>query len=222
MWSETAACRGLRLRGRLTRAVLGCAVVVLSVACTTSRPQSSPSPTAPMSPSPSSAIATRPSTRTIKLSCADATSAIEPSRTGSNTVGGLTFEGVSGRDANVRGSRPSDVGLRVPDGPPLYFRKMPVYMGPKALATTVELPARSRGYLAWVPAAVWTGGGGQPIDLAPWLASRVVFEGCPDQTAAYLGGLLSTDPGMCLTLRVYQSAATTQRQEVHLGSTGQC
>jgi hypothetical protein len=77
----------------------------------------------------------------------------------------------------------------------LYWLKVPVYVAAHARTTTVALKAGSRGYLAWVPARIWTGGGGRPLDLAPWMANRVTFDDCPEERM-YLGGMLSTDPGM--------------------------
>lgn len=110
--------------------------------------------------------------------------------------------------------------LHVPDGPPLFFAKTPVYMKAGTLATTVELAVDSTGYLAWVPACIWTSGGG--IDLTLWMASRIVFHGCPHGPSTYLGGLLSVGPGICLTLRVSQHSMSAQRRTLHLGTTVRC
>lgn len=224
MWRDRAWPGTLRTPGRFTEAaVLGCAGALLIAACTTAQPRSSSSSIPSSSPGVSSGSATRPSHRTVGLSCTDATtSALAPTGRGNEAIDGLTFEGVGGKGAKVRGFAAADVGLHVPDGPPLYFLKAPVYVKPGALATTVELPVGSSGYLAWVPAGIWTGGGGQPIDLTRWMASRVVFPSCPHQAGTYLGGVLSTDRHICLTLRVYQPSAGGQRRQVHIGGTGQC
>ncbi len=54
----------------------------------------------------------------------------------------------------------------------------------------------------------------------PWLASKVIMDGCADRDVTYLGGLLSTNPNICLTLHV--ADATGEAQDVGVGSTGNC
>lgn len=222
VWRDGVPYSRRRTPGRFPRAaVLGCAAAVLIAGCTSSQPGSPPSPSPRPSSSArvSSASATRPSQRTVELSCADASAGNAPVGRGNASVDGLTLEGAGGQ---VGGSPPADVGLRVPDGPPLFFAKTPAYLKPGTPTTTVELPAGSSGYLAWIPAGIWTGASGQPIDLTRWMASRIVFHSCRHQASTYLGGLLSTEPGICLTLRVSQPSAAGQPRTVYLGGSGQC
>ena len=199
--------------------ILVCAGVLICVGCTVSR---SPPPTPPVSSSP--VVADEPSIsstseRTIELGCADAT----PPQAGPNqsgtSFGGLTFE--APLNADVQGLMPEDVGLRVPDGAHLYWLKVPVYVAANTPLTAVSLDAGSGGNLAWVPARIWTGGGGRPLDLAPWMASRVTFNTCPDE-GLYLGGMLSDDPGMCLTLHIEQKSTGAPYRSIHLGSQASC
>lgn len=176
----------------------------------------------PVPPTPTSTAipsASRPHQRTVELSCADSTSTPAPTGSGDRTVDGLTLEGIGGR---LHGLTPADVGLRVPEGPALFFTKAPAYLRPGTPATTIELAAGSSGYLAWVPASIWTGGGGGPIDLTRWLTSRVVFDGCGQHPSTYLGGVLSTRPGICLTLRVTQPGSGGLERTVRVGSAGEC
>lgn len=227
MWCVMTLLRVPRMRDRVIwSAVLACAIAVLGTGCTTtgSPPGPASSSTLASTSNPPSASGADPPDRTIELTCADAASSgLAPDRSADAAVEGLTFEGVeaTGR-ASVQGLTPAEVGLRVPDGTRLYWIKVPVYMEPGDTSTIVELPAGTPGYLAWVPVSVWSGGGGEPIDLGPWMASRVVLHSCLHTAGTFLGGLLSTDPGMCLTLRVYQPSASAQRTEIHVGGTEQC
>ena len=61
------------------------------------------------------------------------------------------------------------------------------------------------------------GAGGGKIDLTPWTASKLVLTGCPDRDSTYFGGLLSTDPHMCLTLSVAGPTGPPRQETV--GST---
>jgi hypothetical protein len=152
------------------------------------------------------------------LACSDATTGgVAPAASLGETVEGLTFEG----DGHV-GYRPADVGVHVPGKPDLYFAKLPANVRAGSSAVMVELPTGSNGYLAWVPARIWTGGGGRTIDLTRWMASRVVFHGCPEDAGTFLGGVLSTEPHICLTLRVSQSSVKGRPREVDLCGEGHC
>lgn len=232
-------CSGIALPLRLCAPLVPSVVLAMAfvlVGCTTPQPYSSSSSTPPPPPrtspvisSPSGSPASAspapamPANRTVELSCADATSsATPPTGTGGTSVDGVTFEGAGVRGASVRGLDPAAVGLRVPAGTPLYWRKVPVYLNPGGPATTVELRSEVYGHLAWLPARLWTGAGSQPIDLAPWMASRVVFRGCPQEPSTYLGGVLSTHPAMCLTLRVHRSTTGLPSREVSFGSSRDC
>jgi hypothetical protein len=158
--------------------------------------------------------------RITRLSCTDATASVQHAtgRRG-EIIDGLTIEAAP---KELMGLAPADVGLRVPAGPPLYFAKAPLYLRSSLPETTIALTGASDGYLAWVPAHIWTGGSG-PIDLAPWMATSVVLEGgCPADLSAYLGGLLSTDPHMCLTLLVSRTATNVKSRKVQLGSPESC
>ena len=190
-------------------------MLLLLAACTASSPKPSPSPsTTPLSTS--SSPAARLANRTVELSCLDGGSGNAPAGADGPTVGGLIFEGLVG---NVEGSSAADVGLGVPQGQPLYFIKVPAWLKGGSAKTTIELSASSGGYLAWVPAPVWTGGGGE-IDLTPWMTSELVIDGCPDRDSTYFGGLLSTNPHICLTLDVSDAAGDSQ--QIHVGSTSRC
>lgn len=158
----------------------------------------------------------RSANRFVELSCLDGGSGNAPTSADGPGVGGLIFEGLGG---NVAGSAPADVGLGVPKGLPLYFIKAPAWLKAGSAKTTIELSASSGGYLAWVPAPVWTGGGGG-IDLTPWMASKLVIDGCADRDSTYFGGLLSTDPHICLTLHV--SDAAGESRQIHVGLTSRC
>lgn len=197
-------------RRRLSVAVL---VLAALIAAGCGPPRHNTAPIPPITTTPTSS---KSSHRTIELSCADSTSgALAPNRPANRTVDGLTLEDVGATAGKLRGLVPADVGLHVPDAQALYFAKTPAYLRPGTPAISIELPAGSNGYLAWVPAGIWTQGGVQPIDLAPWMASRIVFDGCRHQASTYLGGVLSTQPSICLTLRV--TPAGRQQHEVHLG-----
>lgn len=196
---------------------LGAAIALSATACT---PPSKPSPTTPVSPAQASLSSTgRPANRTIKLSCTDANlSAQPPTGTRNQLIDGLTIEAATNE---LTGLAPADVGLRVPDGPPLYFAKAPLQLKSGTPKTTIKLTAASDGYLAWVPSRIWTGGSG-PIDLTAWMATAVVLEGCPVQPSTYLGGLLSTSPHMCLTLQVSQAETNGKSHMVQLGPPEHC
>lgn len=81
------------------------------------------------------------------------------------------------------------------------------------------ISSASGGCLAWVPAGIWTSSTGG-VDLTPWLASKVIMDGCADRDVTYLGGLLSTNPNICLTLHV--ADATGEAQDVGVGSAANC
>lgn len=196
--------------------IAGLAVAVSTAACTV---PSEPSPTTPASSAQVSPSTGRPASRITRLSCADATSSVQhPTGTRGDIIDGLTIEAAP---KELMGLPPADVGLRVPAGPPLYFAKAPLYLKSSLPETTIALTGASDGYLAWVPAHIWTGGSG-PIDLAPWMATSVVLEGCPADPSAYLGGLLSTDPHMCLTLLISRTATNAKSRKVQLGSPESC
>lgn len=190
--------------------------MLLVAACTaSSSSQASRSPST--SPSnTSSGHTARLANRTVELSCLDGGSGNAPTSADGPSVGGLIFEGLVG---NVEGANPADVGLGVPHGQPLYFIKAPAWLKRGSAKTTIELSASSGGYLAWVPAPVWTGGGGR-IDLTPWMTRKLIIDGCPDRDSTYFGGLLSTDPHVCLTLHVSDVAG--ESQQIHVGSTPSC
>lgn len=153
----------------------------------------------------------------VELSCADGGSGIAPTSANDLAGGGVTLEGLAG---NVEGSRPADVGLGVPSGQSLYFIKAPAWLRARAAKTTIELSASSGGYLAWVPARIWTNGGRGGIDLTPWMTSKVVFDGCPDTHTTYFGGLLSTDPHICLSVQV--AAVAGESRQIQIGSKAHC
>lgn len=193
------------------------AIALLAGACTASSEQP---PTTSVSPTQASLSSTgRPGNRVIRLSCTDANlSAQAPTETSKNTIDGLTIEAAVNK---LTGLPPADVGLRVPSGPPLFFVKAPLYLRSGTPKTTIKLTAASDGYLAWVPSRIWTGGSG-PIDLTPWMATAVVLDGCPAQPSTYLGGLLSTNRRMCLTLQVSQAGTNAKSHTVRLGPSDHC
>jgi len=152
----------------------------------------------------------------VRLACADAGSGLTPTGDVNLAVGGITLEGLSG---SVRGSSADELGMRVPAGHKLYFFKAPAWLKAGAAATTIELVSASGGYLAWVPARIWTSATGD-TDLTPWLASKVVFTGCADRDVTYFGGLLSIDPNICLTLQI--SGASGEPRQIPVGSSALC
>jgi hypothetical protein len=152
----------------------------------------------------------------VQLSCADAGTGNIPTANDGLAIGGIQLEGLTG---NVAGSRATDVGLSVPAGDTLYFFKAPVWLKAGASAT-IELPTEARGYLAWVPARVWTGRGAGDVDLAPWMASKLVLAGCPDRDVTYFGGVLSTDPHICLELHVADE--TGKSRQIPVGTAMNC
>jgi len=190
-------------------------MLLLAAGCTASSSKASPSlfttPSHTVSPS-----GVRPASRPVELSCLDGGSGNAPTSANGPTVGGLIFEGLVG---DVEGLPPANAGLRVPTGSPLYFIKAPAWLKAGTAKTTIELAASSGGYLAWVPAAIWTGGGGE-INLTPWMTSTLVIDGCPDRDTTYFGGLLSTDPHICLTLRVSDAAGNSRL--IHVGPISRC
>ncbi len=151
----------------------------------------------------------------MRLSCTDGTSGTAPSGNIDATIGGVTIQGVFG---NVHGTRTDEFKMGVPKGDTLYIVKAPTWLKAGATAT-IGLSAASDGYLAWVPAGIWTSSTGG-VDLTPWLASKVIMDGCADRDVTYLGGLLSTNPNICLTLHV--ADATGEAQDVRVGSTANC
>ena len=195
-------------------AVAAGAVLVLIAACTTASPMRSPSDSA-APPHATSGSSAPPSYRTVRLSCADAGSGIAPTGNAGLAIGGITLEGLAG---NVEGFTPADVGLNVPIQDTLYFIKAPAWLKAGA-AATVELSSATGGYLAWVPAQIWTSGAGG-VDLTPWMASKLVFDGCPDRDVTYFGGLLSTDPNVCLKLHIADAAG--ESRQILVGSATHC
>ena len=180
-------------------AVAAGAVLVLIAACTTASPMRSPSDSA-APPHATSGSSAPPSYRTVRLSCADAGSGIAPTGNAGLAIGGITLEGLAG---NVEGFTPADVGLNVPIQDTLYFIKAPAWLKAGA-AATVELSSA-------------TGGG---VDLTPWMASKLVFDGCPDRDVTYFGGLLSTDPNVCLKLHIADAAG--ESRQILVGSATHC
>lgn len=189
-------------------------VLLVTAACTMSPSPHSPSNSA-TSPHSTSGSTMPPSDRTARLTCADAGSGLTPTGGGNLAAGGITFEGLSG---NVHGSSTADLGMSAPTGDTLYFFKSPAWLKAGA-AATIELSPASGGYLAWVPARIWTSGASGP-DLTPWMASKLVFAGCPDRDVTYFGGLLSTDPHLCLNLHITDETGTTR--QIPVGSTPDC
>ena len=191
------------------------AVLLVMAACTS--PSSVRSPSASEMPSHVTSGSDAPSShRTVRLTCADAGSGSAPTGDGDGVTDRITLEGIAG---NVEGSRPADVGLNVPTGDTLYFIKAPAWLKAGA-AATIELSPASGGYLAWVPARIWTGGGGAVVDLTPWMASKLVLDGCPDRDVTYFGGLLSTDRNICLKLQV--ADAFGKFRQIPVGSAAHC
>jgi hypothetical protein len=112
----------------------------------------------------------------------------------------VTFEGLIG---DVTGVRLSDGGLHTPpSSAPWYFLKVPVYLPAGAAGATIKLENATAGSLAWVPVGVWTSGVG--VDLTRWMASEVVFAGCPHVPGTCLGGLLSANTHLS---RAYRASA---------------
>jgi hypothetical protein len=192
----------------------GAAPLVLA-ACTMSSSPRSPSNSA-TSLYAASGPSAPPVHQTVRLSCADAGSAGEPADNAGLTFGGITLEGLAG---NIVGSFPAEVGLSVPAGETLYFFKTPAWLK-EGVAATIELSSASGGYLAWVPARIWTGGNRGRVDLTPWLTSKLVFDGCPDRDSTYFGGLLSTDPNICLKLQI--AVGSGKSRQISVGSATQC
>lgn len=199
----------------IASAVAATAVLFLIAACATSLSMPSPSNSATPSHATSDSSAP-PSHRTVQLSCADAGSGSAPTGNRDLAIGGITLEGLA---ANVEGSPLADVGLSVPTGDTLYFIKAPAWLKAGA-AATIELSPASGGYLAWVPARIWTGGGAGGADLTHWMTSKLVFDGCPDRDSTYYGGLLSTDPNICLKLHI--ADASGKSRQILVGSATHC
>jgi hypothetical protein len=195
-------------------ALAGAAMLLVTVACTASSPTRPPSDSAAPSHT-TSGSSTPPSDRTVRLSCADAGSGNTPTGNDGLAIGGITLEGLAG---NVAGSPTTDLGVSVPTGDTLYFFKAPAWLEAGA-AATIELQPTARGYLAWVPARIWTSGAGG-VDLTQWMASKLVLDGCPDRDVTYFGGLLSTDPHICLKLHV--ADATGKSRQISVGSATHC
>lgn len=201
----------------ITAALAWAAVAVLAAACTAAAHQSPPPSVSPAQGPLSSAG--RPENRVLELSCADANlSAQAPTGTSNHIIDGVAIDAAPD---SLTGSAPADVGLRVPSGPPLFFAKAPLYLKTGTPTTTIKLSADSERYLAWVPSRIWTSGSG-PIDLTPWMATAVVLDGCPGHPSTFLGGLLSTDRRMCLTLLVSQTGTRANSRTVRLGPSNQC
>ncbi|MGH8889868.1 MAG: hypothetical protein ACRDV3_08955 [Acidothermaceae bacterium] len=147
----------------------------------------------------------------MELTCSDSTQGNAPSPLSPD---GLTFEGLGDKPLAYAAS---DVGLRVPAAGPHYFRKAPVYLTAGTSPVAVQLTTPG-SYLAWVPAGVWTSGA--PPDVGPWIATNVIFDGCPDRDSTYLGGLLVPNAQVCLTLIVTHTGASLPTSRLHLGSAG--
>lgn len=194
---------------------MAAATVLLSLpACTApTSPQSRSQSAKPSQAAPGSTLL--PSHETVRLSCADAGTGITPTDADSFAADGITLEGGAG---DTKGSLPAEVGVSVRTNQTLYFLKTPAYLKAGATAT-IELSPASGGYLAWVPARTWTSATGA-VKLAPWMTSKVVFDGCPDRDSTYFGGLLSTNPNMCLELPITE--ASGKSQQIPVGSATHC
>lgn len=132
----------------------------------------------------------------IVLTCKDSAGALPMGDAGSNTtVDGATLTGLRGKQDPPLAT---EVGLVLPPGASLYFRKTPLYIEAGTGPVTLTLPDGKNEFLSWVPASVWTGG--SPPDLQPWATRSVRFQGCPDSGAMYLGGLLAADPALIFEL----------------------
>jgi hypothetical protein len=118
----------------------------------------------------------------------------------------VTFEGLTG---DVTGVRLSDGGLH---SPPSSARVLPEGAGLSARRcgwSDDQVGNATAGSLAWVPVGVWTSG--VAVDLTRWVASEVVFAGCPHVPGPYLGGLLSANTHLSRAYRasaVYDQAAS--------------
>lgn len=78
----------------------------------------------------------------------------------------------------------------------------------------------SHGFLAWVPSPTWTGGS-RPIDLARWMTTKLVLDGCAQRASTYLGGMLSMNRHMCLALQVSHAGVGTPAT-LQVGSPAHC
>lgn len=143
------------------------------------------------------------SNHAIELACADANSSAQTGHA-HHRIDGLTIEV---RPDKLTGLAPASVGLQVPPGRRLFFAKAPLYLKPGTPKTTITLASASDGFLAWVPSRTWTGGRG-PIDLATWMTTKVVLDGCSHRPSTYLGGMLSVDRHMCLALQISEAGGT--------------
>ncbi len=132
----------------------------------------------------------------IVLTCKDSAGALPIGDAGGNTtVDGATLTGLRGKQDPPLAA---EVGLVLPPGASLYFRKTPLYIEAGTGPVTLSLTEEKNEFLSWVPASVWTSG--SPPDLQPWAAKSVTFQGCPDSGAMYLGGLLAADPARIFQL----------------------
>lgn len=87
------------------------------------------------------------------------------------------------------------------------FRKTPVFVPAGTGPVRMQVPGEGSTALAWVPASAWNSG----ADLNAWAATSVDLQGCPDRDVTYLGGLLATDPTICLHLQA-RSAGSPEDQ----------
>lgn len=174
-------------------------LIVLVSGCTSSSSRTS-------SGSPSSVIhgstspAAQSSERAVTLSCADSGGGTLTEDAGPPLVlGALTFEGLRRTVTDV--PRAVDVGLRLPaELAEWHFRKAPVYLPARAGSVTLRMSPNIAAAFAWVPAQLWTSGGGP--DLSRWAATSVSFSSCADRTATYFGGFLADSTETCLRFQV--------------------
>ncbi|MDQ2847979.1 MAG: hypothetical protein M3Y77_16875 [Actinomycetota bacterium] len=130
------------------------------------------------------------------LTCKDSAGALPIGDPGGNTtVDGATLTDLRGKQEPRLAT---EIGLVLPPGASLYFRKTPLYIEAGAGPVTLSLPDDKNEFLSWVPVSVWTSG--SPPDLQPWAAKSVTFQGCADSGAMYLGGLLAADPARIFQL----------------------
>lgn len=125
----------------------------------------------------------------IVLKCEDSAGEGIGDAAGNLQLSSATLTGLRGRNDPQLAT---DVGLKLPPGANLYFRKTPLYIEAGAGPVTLTLLGQQDEFLSWVPASVWAGG--SPPDLQSWATKSVTFQGCAHGGAMYLGGLLAADP----------------------------
>lgn len=149
-------------------------------------PATSASSTAPGS---GSAVWSEQGHNHIVLKCEDSAGEGIGDASGNLQLSSATLTGLRGRNDPQLAT---DVGLKLPPGANLYFRKTPLYIEAGAGPVTLTLLGQQDEFLSWVPASVWAGG--SPPDLQSWATKSVTFQGCAHGGAMYLGGLLAADP----------------------------